>query len=279
VGPNGGTLSRLHFAVVGDTRPAIINDTRAYPSAVIDAIYTDIAALQPMPAFVVTSGDYQFSTGNGTQAAPQLDLYLAARAHYPGTVFAALGNHECDGNTTSNCGTGNKSGVTANYTAFMQKLLAPLGQTKPYYGIHIDAKDGSWTAKLLFVAANAWDTAQAQWLSTAMAQPTTYTFVVRHEPSQATTAPGVTPSEQIMAQHPYTLAIVGHTHTYGKTGARQVTIGNGGAPLVSGGNFGFGLLTQRPDGAIQVDMVDYQSGKTDAAFHFAVHPDGSPAAP
>jgi len=53
-----------------------------------------------------------------------------------------------------------------------------------------------------------------------------------------------------------------------------VLIGNGGAPLTSK-NFGFGLFAQGPDGAIVVDMVDWQSGERDAAFRFAVAPDGT----
>ena len=114
-------------------------------------------------------------------------------------------------------------------------------------------------------------------MKSAMAKATTYTFIVRHEPSQANNAPGVKPSEAIMAQHPYTLAIVGHTHTYGKTGPKQVTIGNGGAPLVGGAKFGFGLVNQRADGAIEVDVVEAGTGKADTSFHFALKADGSPA--
>jgi hypothetical protein len=80
-----------------------------------------------------------------------------------------------------------------------------------------------------------------------------------------------------MAQFPYTLAIVGHTHTYAKTGPRQVTMGNGGAPLTGGSTYGFGLISQRADDAIQVDMIDYQTGKADLGFRFALKADGSPA--
>ena len=80
-----------------------------------------------------------------------------------------------------------------------------------------------------------------------------------------------------MANHPYTLAIVGHTHTYGKTGAKQVTIGNGGAPLTGGGTYGYGIVSQRADGAIEVDMIDYATGSPDSKFHFALKADGSPA--
>ncbi len=277
VGATGGTLSRLYFAVIGDTRPPIINDTKAYPTQVITKIYSDLEALSPRPPFAVSTGDYLFSTSNGTQATPQLDLYLGARSKFSNIVFPTMGNHECTGAVTSNCGTGNNDGLTANYTAFLSKLLAPLGQVNPNYVIDISAPDKSWTSKLVFIAGNAWSPSDAVWLETALAKPTTYTFIVRHEPKAASTAPGCKASEAIMAKHPYTLAIVGHTHTYGRTGPRQVTIGNGGAPLTGGATFGFGLIQQRADGAIQVDMIDSATGHADTGFRFALHADGSPA--
>jgi predicted phosphodiesterase len=192
-------------------------------------------------------------------------------------MFPAMGNHECTGATTSNCGPGTADGITNNYTAFTTKLLAPLGKSSPNYVIAVNAIDGAWTSKLVFVAGNAWTSSDATWLDGVLSQPTTYTFIVRHEPAAASNAPGCSGSEAIMKKHPYTLAIVGHTHTYGKTGARQVTIGNGGAPLTGGVNYGYGLVQQRNDGAIQVDMVDYGTGQPDLGFRFAVKPDGSPA--
>jgi hypothetical protein len=277
VGPNGGTVSRLFFAVVGDTRPPVINDTKAYPTQVVTQIYADLEGSSPRPSFAVSTGDYLFSTANGTQAAPQLDIYEKARAGYSGVVFPAMGNHECTGAVDSNCGAGNKDGVTANYSAFLAKVLAPVGKTSPNYVVDVNATDGSWTSKLVFVAGNAWATTDTAWLDGVLARPTTYTFIVRHEPKAASQAPGAHDSEIVMAQHPYTLAIVGHTHTYGRTGQRQVTIGNGGAPLTGGVNYGYGLIQQRADGAIQVDMVDYATGQLDTAFRFAVHADGSSA--
>jgi hypothetical protein len=114
IGATGGTSSRLYFGVVGDTRPAAIDDTAAYPTAIIDKIYTDMQGLTPRPAFVVSTGDYMFASTSGAQSSPQLDLYLGARAKYSGTTFAAMGNHECTGATASNCGAGNANGVTAN---------------------------------------------------------------------------------------------------------------------------------------------------------------------
>lgn len=276
IGPNGGTSSRLYFAVVGDTRPGGIDDTKGYPTAIIEKIYTDIEALSPRPAFVVSTGDYMFASASGTQASPQLDLYLGARAKYSGTTFAAMGNHECTGATASNCGAGSANGITNNYTAFLDKLLGPIGKTDPYYSVHVDATDGSWTSKLVFVAANAWSPAQAAWLDAELAKPTTYTFLVRHESHSVTQAPGVAPAEQIMAKYPYTLSFVGHTHTYEHfSTSREVVVGNGGAPLTGSKNYGFAVAQQRPDKAVQVDMLDYSSLGADTSFRFAVKADGS----
>jgi hypothetical protein len=70
--------------------------------------------------------------------------------------------------------------------------------------------------------------------------------------------------------------IVGHSHTYGQSGTKQVIFGNGGAPLTGSGNYGFGLVQQRADGAIQFDMIDYQSKQPDTSFTFAVKADGTP---
>ncbi len=273
----GGSVSRLLFAVVGDTRPPNPDDTAGYPTAIIQKIYGDVQALAARPSFVVSTGDYMFASVGSPEAATQLDLYLAARAQYAGPFFPAMGNHECTGATASNCGAGSASGFTSNFNAFLTKMLGPIGQADPYYAVDVNATDGSWTAKLVFVAANAWSPAQAAWLDTTLARTTTYTIIVRHEARAANTAPGVTPSEQIMASHPYTLAIVGHSHTYEHRPGREVIIGNGGAPLSGSKNYGFGVIGQRTDGALQVDMVDYASGTADTAFRFAVKPDGTPA--
>jgi len=236
------------------------------------------SSAQLAPAFVVSTGDYIFANPFGSQAAAQFPLYLAARAKYSGVLFPALGNHECLGNEGSNCGAGTLAGTPNNYSEFVKSLLTPIGKTEPYYSVRVDATDGSWTSKLVFVAANAWTQAQADWLDQTLAVPTTYTFVMRHEPKAATKAPGTSPSEAIMAKHPYTLAIVGHTHTHERTHPKEVIFGNGGAPLTAGQTmYGFGMLTQRHDGAIQVDVIDVATGQADAAFRFAVKADGTAA--
>jgi Calcineurin-like phosphoesterase len=275
LGPAGGELDELRFAIVGDTRPASIDDTPAYPKAIIQKIWQDIDALGPRPDFAVTTGDYMFAKSYGAQSGVQLDLYLAARAGFSNIVYPAMGNHECTGATASNCGPMGQNGITVNYSTYMSKMLGPLGLSKPYYTVTIAAKDTSWTAKFVFVAANAWDAAQSAWLGDELAKPTTYTFVVRHEANAADTAPGVTPSKAIVDQHPYTLTIAGHTHTFDySAGQKQVIVGNGGAPLSGGVNYGYTLAARRADGAIEFKSMDYMSNT--AVKTFAVKADGTP---
>jgi hypothetical protein len=285
VGANGGSISRLVFAVVGDTRPVNEDDPGNYPTPVITKIFQDIQAQSPRPPLVLGTGDYMFSsTGSNSTASPQAASYMQARAGYTGAFFPAMGNHECGvsgGFSTSdnnNCGPGNQGGATPNYDEFMSKMLGPISKTTPYYAINVAASDNSWTAKFVVTAANSWDNAQQTWLETTMAQPTTYTFVVRHEASDAypPLPPGVAGVDAVLAMHPYTVLIVGHAHTYGhyKSAPQVAIIGNGGAPL-SSKNFGYGLFSQRCDGAIVADVLDYMSGAADGLFHFVITPQGT----
>jgi hypothetical protein len=263
----GGTVSRLFFAVVGDTRPAMENDNSGYPTAVITAIYDDLQNMGTRPEFAVATGDYNFSSTSSKNSTTQMNDYLGARAHFSNPVFYAMGNHECTGYTGSNCGQGNTDGITNNFNAFKTLMLGQVGQTQPYYSIPINSTDGSWTAKIEVVAANAWDSTQSAWLDTELAKSTTYTFIVRHEPTEANTAPGVTPSDTIIAKHPYTLLIVGHTHTYyHSNGAREVTMGLGGAPVTSSYNFGYLLVSQNSDGSVTVSEHDYDTNATNHTF-------------
>ncbi len=285
VGENGGSISRLVFAVAGDTRPANEDDPSSYPTSIITKIFQDIQGLSPQPPFVLGTGDYQFSsTGSSNVAAQEVGYYMTARGSYTGTFFPAMGNHECGvsgGFSTSdnnNCGPGNQGSVTPNYTAFMNQMLKPISKTTPYYAVNINASDNSWTAKFVITAANSWSTAQQTWLQGVMAQPTTYTFIVRHEASDATPPlpPGVAGVDAVIANYPYTMLIVGHAHTYYwyyKT-PNVVTFGNGGAPL-SSKNYGYGLFQQRCDGAIVVDAMAYDTNAADSSFHFVVTPTGT----
>jgi hypothetical protein len=269
IGPQGGQIPQLDFAIVGDTRPASIDDTSGYPTAIITRIWQDLENETPRPAFAVTTGDYMFASPSGTQASPQLDLYFGARMNFSNIVFPTMGNHECTGATASNC---TATGQSNNFDVFMQRMIQPLGQSTPYYAINVSDTNGQWTAKFVFVAANAWDTSQQTWLQTVMGQQTTYTFIVRHERSTVS-APGVGPSNQIIAQFPYTLLIVGHTHTYETVSGKQVVVGNGGAPVTGGVNYGYVVGQQRADQAIVFTAKDYSTGA--AVDTFVLKPDGT----
>src|SRR5439155_23788283 len=162
IGPNGGTTSRLYFGVVGDTRPPMVDDTPGYPTTVITKIYQGVQSTG-VP-FSLSTGDYIFAYANGSQSGPQFALYAGARAKFTGVVFPAMGNHECTGAVVSNCGNGNPDGVTKNYQQFINVLLGPIQKTDPFYSIEIDHPNKDWTAKFVFVAANAWTDAQGTWL-------------------------------------------------------------------------------------------------------------------
>ena len=279
-------MSTLSFAVVGDTRPPTEDDTAGYPTAVITKIWQDVEAASPRPAFALSTGDYQFASPThtpGTQAT-QVGYYMTARANFSNIVFPAMGNHECDGATQDNCfacGTACSSvggtcvgGVcqTPNYSEFVSQMLTPISQTLPYYTINVNGTGNAWTSKFVVVACNAWSPAQAAWLDAQLAVSTTYTFVVRHEGSVATTAPclagtGANNADTIMAGHPYTLLIAGHTHTYAYYASeKQVIVGNGGAPLAGTVDYGYVIARQQTNGSILFSEYDYATNAVTGTF-------------
>ncbi|HUJ59425.1 MAG TPA: metallophosphoesterase family protein [Kofleriaceae bacterium] len=266
-GGGGGSSSDLVFAIVGDTRPPSVDDTSNYPTNIITKIYQDLAAASPAIQFVVGTGDYQFASTTGSEQQPQIDKYMAARAAYDGPFYPAMGNHECTGYTDSNCGSGNSDGVTKNMTAFMTTMLAPIHQTQPYYVENISAPDHSWTAKLVIVACNAWDSTQASWLTQQLAVATTYTFVVRHESAADVSGTECSQSQTLIAAAPLTLLIVGHTHEYRhESSDKEIINGIGGAPLTSGTNYGYSVVVRNADGTLSVTTYDYESGSKIDSF-------------
>ena len=259
-GSGSATVSDLVFAVVGDTRPALEDDTANYPSAIITKIYQDVEAETPKPKFAVSTGDYQFTSPSGTQQSAQLAKYMAARAAFSGPLYPAMGNHECTGATDSNCGAGSKDGITRNMTDFETAMLAPIGINTPYYVEDITAADASWTAKFVVVACNAWNPTQAAWLETQLARPTTYTFVVRHESTSAVSQTPCPASQTTINAHPLTLLIVGHTHEYRRqASSKEIIVGNGGAPLTSGINYGYVIVSRNANGTLTVTAYDYMT--------------------
>jgi len=254
------TIPALSFAIVGDTRPPSADDVSAYPTAIITRIWQDIEAASPRPLFAVTTGNYMFAEPNhtpGTQNT-QLSMYLSARASFSNVVYPAMGSHEYNGETSGNCDltqpVGSATGPNANYTAFLQKMLLPVGKSLPYYTLEFAGPHGAWTAKFVFIACNAWSATQATWLNSVLSQSTTYTFIVRNVPTNVTTSPclsgsGTNNADTIISQHPYTLLIVGHTHTFAYyASSKEVIVGNGGvvatAPVVVDAD-----LAERPCGS------------------------------
>jgi hypothetical protein len=254
VDATGGTVSRMFFAVVGDTRPPNANQTSQYPTSTITQIYTDIDGLNPKPQFVLTTGDYMFSSKNGTANVAQLAKYTSAMSNYHGgPVFPVLGNHECTGYTADNCATTS----TANLEAFKSALVDPLGLSDIFYTVPFQASDGSWTAKIIVAACNAWSSTQKSWLQGELAKPTTYTIVGRHEPSSATTAPCIAEMDPILSatSPPIDLLIAGHTHLLEHSG-HQIIIGNGGAPITGSSPFGFATVELIPGTGFRINEFD-----------------------
>jgi hypothetical protein len=295
-------MTNLVFGAFGDVRPANANDTASYPDTILSAIF---AGMQSMGLTVaVDAGDhcFQSSTSSGSYCHTQFVSHFMAdmTANYKGKLLPTMGNHEgcgTDAATTGNC-TSWSSGLVSDY---LKDIVQPTtGQSAdPYYSVVLY---GSWgTAKFVHLAANAWTSGQSTWLTNTLNVPTTYTFVVRHEPSNANTAPGVTPSESIYAPHvsngTLTLSITGHTHLvqlpggtqpygdeYGATQSYEIILGNAGAPLDGGPYYGFAVLQRRlSDGAIVVQTYESISsdGTTslgnaaDPNFRFAINANGS----
>jgi hypothetical protein len=272
-------LNELRFAVIGDTRPVNPDDVSGYPNEVIARIYQDVSALTPPPDFAIATGDYMFATKPGTAAA-QLQLYRQALRGFAGPLFAAMGNHECNGYTDSLCGPGSPDGEPENYQQFLAQLVAPLGQTRPYYAVPLAAADGSWTAKVVVTAPNAWNDDQASWLVQAMEQPTTYTFVVRHEPSEdRDKLASIAEIDRLIAASPYTLMLCGHRHTFAQSSEsyRELIVGNGGAPQTRAiPRYGYALVVRRADGDLVVTEYEYASNQP-TGFSFVITPEGEPA--
>ena len=258
---DGGTVGRLYFAVVGDTRPAVTDDTGHYPTEIINSIYSEIEGLRPRPQFVVSTGDFINADPYFSQARKQLALYTAAMSRYAGPVFASMGNHECTSLSSVNC-SGGLFNQTPSYKAFFEAMVKPLGKAQPYYSIPVGALDGSWTSKVLILACNYWNTEQRTWLEQELQKPTTYTVVVRHQNSGGPCGGDV---DKLLEKYPYTLLLVGHIHTFSHTG-KQVMVGTGGAPILTGVPHGFATVEQLAQGGLKVTQYDSSTGLPVTSF-------------
>ena len=69
IGPNGGTVDQLHFAVFGDVRPSL-PDIAPYPSMVFTQVMDGVESLNAQ--FAVGTGDYMFANFCATCPGDQL---------------------------------------------------------------------------------------------------------------------------------------------------------------------------------------------------------------
>jgi hypothetical protein len=265
VGIDGGAVSELYFAVVGDTRPAMeppsSMPTSGYPTTIITKIFQDIDALNPKPQFVIATGDYMYASPSGTTGTQQLQLYNQARANYTGVVFPVMGNHECNGNSSGNCATM----TTNNLTEYISALLTPIKRSKLYYSFDVKDTAGQWTAKFIVVACNAWDTTQNTWFNTQLARSTTYTFIARHMPI-ASNGPCNTQMDAELSGATYNGLLTGHTHSaYFSPLQKELVEGVGGAPITGTSNYGYATVRQNGS-SFTITQYDYSTNQPVATW-------------
>ena len=253
VGPNGGTVTRLHFALTGDTRPPACEDTANYPTPVIDAIA--VAAQRRNAQFGLDLGDHIYvCNGDLNVANTQMNLYLQALHRFSGTWFMTMGNHECWHGPCL------LESTNANYSAFM-RALSPISN-KPYYAFNIETSNGR--ATFVVIADNGWDSRQATWLRQTLADAdlhAKYTIVARHHPEGDNSVATNSESIAIIRQHKFALLLTGHEHSYHHMTTdqgRDLVMGTGGAPLLAAGSTfnGYAMVDQLADGRLQVSVFD-----------------------
>lgn len=248
VGPNGGSVDRLWFAVTGDTRPGACDASDLYPRSAIAEIAASMKALEVQ--FALDLGDHMYvCNGSYAEAAQQMGFYTTAIAAGPATFFMTLGNHDCG---SSFARSGARAGcfeesADANFRAY----LAALGRPRPYYAIDVATFAG--LARFVFVADDAYDAVQAAWLERTLADADArarITVIARHHPMSGARS-GNPDIVATIERHRYALLLSAHLHTYAHGedhGGRAAIMGLGGAP--SALPPGFATVLQNADGSL-----------------------------
>jgi hypothetical protein len=269
VGPTGGSVDLLRFALTGDTRPAACEDTAGYPTAIINAIADGAEAMQAQ--FALDLGDHMYvCNGSLATATDQMNLYMASTRRFSKHWFMTMGNHEC---FHGPCQPGSSN---ANYVAFMSALspTSPL----PYYSFEVQTRLGK--ATFIVLADNAWDSTQSQWFESTLAHADTaakYTIVARHHPEGDTSVATNPEAMTILRRHHFALFLSGHNHSYHHMttdNGRDVVIGLGGAPLLAGGATynGFAMVEQQADGQLRVTVRSITGGTVQDTFLVSPNP-------
>ena len=269
VGPTGGTVDLLRFALTGDTRPAACEDTAGYPTAIINAIADGAEAQQAQ--FALDLGDHMYvCNGSLATATDQMNLYMASTRRFSKHWFMTMGNHEC---FHGPCQPGSSN---ANYVAFMSALspTSPL----PYYSFEVETRLGK--ATFIVLADNAWDSTQAQWFESTLAHADTaakYTIVARHHPEGDTSVATNQEAMVILRRHRFALFLSGHNHSYHHMttdNGRDVVIGLGGAPLLANGTTynGYAMVEQQADGQLRLTVRSITGGTVQDTFLVGPNP-------
>ena len=269
VGPSGGTVTLLKFGVFGDSRPDTVNcDISQAPCNAGTAIVTSIikGMAQKNVQFILAGGDYIYCNADANCAASHAKAFLGAEVAggFQGTIFHAMGNHECITGTCANCPNENE---TPNVQQYMQNILA--FEPHSYFDFSVQTSQG--LAHFIVSSPNAWDSSNVQqnWLNQVAAQPADYTFYLQHEPRGDEGAPCPAPGakasyETMRSKNPNTtLYLYSHVHEYMHytDNPNEVIVGNGGAPLntagpASGQFFGYLIVEQLANGNVQVTAYE-----------------------
>ncbi len=267
IGPRGGTVDRMRFAVFGDIRPALPIPGSPYPAMIFGDVMTAVQASSVQ--FAVATGDYMNAAFCPTCVNAQLDLLLGAERNFMGHVFHSMGNHECNTVTTVNCPNENESD---NIRIARMRLL-PM-EAHPYFEWTIVTSRGN--AHFIATSPNTWNPTQQAWLAIQLAVPAMYTFVIAHEPP-ADPGPGTAAIEDMIRTRAggVSMRFYGHTHNYQHVLPNATITGNAGAPLSGGGYYGFVVVEQRADGNLVVTA--YEVGRPPMVRDtFVVQPNGMP---
>lgn len=264
MGRDGGAVDRLWFAVTGDTRPPSCDESDLYPRKAIAEIAASMKALRVQ--FALDLGDHMYvCNGSRAEAEQQMGFYMTAVAAGPSTFFMTLGNHDC-GSTfarrgpASGCFPGSGD---ANFRAY----LAALGRPLPYYAIDVTTAAG--LARFVFVADDAYDAVQADWLERTLADADARartTVIARHHPMGGPRS-GNPEIVQTIERHRYTLLLSAHLHTYAHGrdhGGRAAILGLGGAP--SSSPPGFATVLEHADGSLTFTPRDAQGQPVRSAW-------------
>ena len=266
IGPLGGTVDLLRFAVTGDTRPPACEDNAHYPTAVINGIADGAQARGAQ--FGLDLGDHMYVCNSSlAEATIQMNMYMQAIHRFSNQWFMTMGNHEC---WHGPCLPGSSS---ANYVAFMSALSQV--SSLPYYTFNVHTRHG--LATFIVLADNAWDSTQSAWFERTLATAdtaATYTIVARHHPEGDTSVVTNPEAVTILRRHKFALFLTGHAHSYKHMttdNGRDVVIGIGGAPLLAAGSTfnGYAMVEQQATGELRMNVYNITGNTLHETFTVA----------